>query len=74
MKVDSWYDGKGRWCARHLCGDPPRVSEWQGPEIISGSPVWVELRCDLCRGDFVTVIEGAEVIDTYRDNPRKDTA
>lgn len=67
MNVTSWYDGKGRWHARHLCGDPPRVSEWQAPEVVSDAPVWVELRCGFCRGEFVTVIESTEVINSYRN-------
>ena len=57
MKVDHWYDEKGRWCARHVCGDPPHVSEWLGPEIVSDAPVWVELRCGFCHDQFVMVVE-----------------
>ena len=43
MKVDHWHDEKGRWCARHVCGDPPHVSEWLCPEIVSDAPVWVDI-------------------------------
>ena len=57
FQVDHWYDEKGRWCARHVCGDPPHVSEWLGHEIVSNAPVWVELHCGFCHDKFVTVVE-----------------
>lgn len=59
MKVDHWYDDRGRWCARHVCGDPPSVSEWLCPKIVSDAPVRVELRCGTCGDRFVTAIEVA---------------
>jgi len=74
VKVDHWYDDRGRWRARHTCGEPQQVFTWLGPEIVADAPVWVELRCDLCREKFVTVIEPSSYCHAWQDTSTDDLA